>query len=81
MTRKRIAAIGALLVAFAAFAGAGRWINSLGPAPLGQDLEFSTRILDRNGHLLRAYATSDGRWRLPATVAAVDPRFFDLLFA
>jgi penicillin-binding protein 1C len=81
MTRKRIAAIGALLVAFAAFAGAGRWINSLGPAPLGKDLEFSTRILDRNGHLLRAYATSDGRWRLPATVAAVDPRFFDLLFA
>jgi penicillin-binding protein 1C len=81
MTRKRIAAIAALLVALAAFVGAGWWINSLGPPPLGKDLEFSTRVLDRDGHLLRAYATSDGRWRLPATVAAVDPRFFDLLFA
>jgi penicillin-binding protein 1C len=38
-------------------------------------------VLDRNGGLLRAYATSDGRWRLPATVANVDPRFFDILFA
>ena len=38
-------------------------------------------MLDRNGHLLRAYATNDGRWRLPATTADVDPRFFDVLFA
>jgi penicillin-binding protein 1C len=30
---------------------------------------------------LRAYATSEGRWRLPATAAEVDPRFFDVLFA
>ena len=33
------------------------------------------------GRLLRAYATSEGRWRLPAKVADVDPKFFDLLFA
>ena len=38
-------------------------------------------MLDRNGRLLRAYATSQGRWRLPAKVADVDPQFFDLLFA
>ncbi len=38
-------------------------------------------MLDRNGHLLRAYATIDGRWRLPAKVSDVDPRFFDVLFA
>ena len=31
--------------------------------------------VDRDGRLLRAYATSEGRWRLPATVADVDPRF------
>ena len=30
---------------------------------------------------MRAYATGEGRWRLPATVADVDPRFFDMLFA
>ncbi|MGA2895519.1 MAG: transglycosylase domain-containing protein, partial [Xanthobacteraceae bacterium] len=56
------------------------WIVSLGPAPVGKDLEFSREVLDRNGRLLRAYATSDGRWRLPATTADVDPRFFDVLF-
>ena len=72
---------------------AGRWpshcprwpwrhaVWSLGPPPLGKDLEFSTAVLDRNGRLLRAYATSDGRWRLPATCADVDPRFFEVLFA
>ncbi len=38
-------------------------------------------MVDREGRLLRAYATSEGRWRLPATVADVDPRFFDVLFA
>jgi penicillin-binding protein 1C len=57
------------------------WAVSLGPVPLGQNLQFSEQVLDRNGRLLRAYATKDGRWRLPATVADVDPRFFDVLFA
>ena len=57
------------------------WIAALGPAPLGKGLEFSTRVLDRDGRLLRAYATSDGRWRLPAQVADVDPRFFEMLIA
>jgi penicillin-binding protein 1C len=81
MTRTRIAVVAASLVGIAVLAGALWWIRSLGPAPLGQDLEFSTRALDRDGRLLRAYATSDGRWRLPATVADVDPCFFDVLFA
>jgi penicillin-binding protein 1C len=56
-------------------------IISLGPPPLGKDLTFSARVLDRDGRLLRAYATIEGRWRLPAKVADVDPKFFDLLFA
>ncbi len=38
-------------------------------------------VLDREGRLLRAYATSEGRWRLPATDKDVDPRFLKLLFA
>jgi penicillin-binding protein 1C len=62
-------------------AAAAWWIASLGPPPLGKDLTFSARVLDRQGRLLRAYATSEGRWRLPANVADVDPKFFDLLFA
>ena len=55
------------------------WIHSLGPAPLGEAIEFSTVVVDRNGRLLRPYATLDGRWRLPATVQDIDPRYIDLL--
>src|SRR5271169_5419306 len=79
-TKTRLAISVASLTCVAAFAGVGWWVASLGPAPLGKDLLFSTRVVDRDGRLLRAYATSEGRWRLPATVADVDPRFFDLLF-
>ncbi|TMJ01070.1 MAG: penicillin-binding protein 1C [Alphaproteobacteria bacterium] len=57
------------------------WVYSLGPAPLGETIEFSTVVIDRNGQLLRPYATADGRWRLPATVTDVDPRYLDLLIA
>src|SRR5437763_1628435 len=71
----------ALLVSLGAGAGAVWWVASLGPAPLGQSLQFSTMMLDRNGQVLRAYTTPEGRWRLPATRESVDPRFLDLLFA
>src|SRR5471032_760221 len=67
-------------VVLAALAGAA-WVYSLGPPPLGKDLETSHAVLDREGKLLRAYATSEGRWRLPATEKNVDPRFLKLLFA
>jgi penicillin-binding protein 1C len=62
-------------------AAAAWWIVALGPPPLGKNLAFSTQVVDRHGRLLRAYATGEGRWRLPAKVADVDPRFFDVLFA
>jgi penicillin-binding protein 1C len=57
------------------------WIYSLGPVPLGKDLEYSHVVLDREGRLLRAYATNEGRWRLPVAEEDVDPRFLKLLFA
>jgi penicillin-binding protein 1C len=57
------------------------WIASLGPAPLGEGLAFSTLVVDRDGRLLRPYATPEGRWRLPATRESVDPRFLALLLA
>ncbi len=38
-------------------------------------------VVDRNGVLLRAFTTSNGRWRLPVTVADVDPLFLKTLFA
>jgi penicillin-binding protein 1C len=77
----RRSVIAIALAGIVALVGPAWGIWSLGPAPLGQNLEFSKQVLDRNGKLLRAYATTDGRWRLPAKVSDVDPRFFDVLFA
>jgi penicillin-binding protein 1C len=81
---RRYALYGAIgLAAMVCVAVGALWglIDSFGPAPLGRDLEFSRVVLDRNGHLLRSYVTSQGRWRLPATRQQVDPRFFDVLLA
>jgi penicillin-binding protein 1C len=36
-------------------------------------------VLDRNGRLLRAYLTSQGRWRLPATREQADTSYLDAL--
>jgi penicillin-binding protein 1C len=74
-----LAGIG-VAVAVTAIAGAA-WVRALGPAPLGRDMPYSHVVLDRDGRLLRAYATPEGRWRLPVTVKDVDPRFLKLLFA
>jgi penicillin-binding protein 1C len=80
-TRMRLALALAALVSITALSAAAYWIASLGPPPLGKDLMFSARVLDRDGRLLRAYATSAGRWRLPANIADVDSKFFELLYA
>jgi penicillin-binding protein 1C len=69
------ATVGLVAIAFAA------WVHSLGPIPLGENIELSAVVVDRNGQLLRPYATVDGRWRLPATLKDVDPRYLDLLIA
>ncbi|MEP7029886.1 MAG: penicillin-binding protein 1C [Pseudolabrys sp.] len=68
---------GAAVLATIAVAG---WVYALGPAPLGKNLDYSHIVLDREGRLLRAYATPEGRWRLPAAEKDVDPRFLKLLF-
>jgi len=57
------------------------WLHSPGRTPLGESIEFSTVVVDRNGRLLRPYATPDGRWRLPATVRDIDPRYVEMLIA
>ncbi len=77
----RIALVTASLIIVAFLGGAAAWISSLGPAPLGEGLAFSTLVVDREGRLLRPYTTPEGRWRLPATREHVDPRFLSLLFA
>ena len=81
MRRLRSIGIGFGILATAVAAVAAAYVVSLGPVPTGADLEVSKVVLDRDGKLLRAYATQEGRWRLPAKVEDVDPRFLKLLFA
>ncbi len=45
----------------------------------GLELETAVTVLDRNGNLLRAYTVESGRWRLPVTLAEVDPLYIKML--
>ncbi|MGA6969602.1 MAG: transglycosylase domain-containing protein, partial [Xanthobacteraceae bacterium] len=81
---RRSVCVSAVLLALgtgAAVWATASWIVSLGPAPVGEGLAFSTLVVDRGGNLLRPYTTPEGRWRIAATREDVDPRFLDLLFA
>jgi penicillin-binding protein 1C len=79
MTRRRRIALGlAGAAALIAVAG-GTWLIALGPRPAMPDT--SHVVLDRDGRLLRAYATNEGRWRLPTVAEDVDPRFVQMLLA
>jgi len=75
--------VGVVLVAMTVAGGAAAWwVKSLGPLPLDETRQVSRVVVDRQGRLLRAYAMTDGRWRLPVTARRdVDPRYLDLLFA
>jgi penicillin-binding protein 1C len=81
LRRLRWSLVAVSIVIISALSTAAWWISSLGPAPLGEGLAFSTLVVDRDGTLLRPYTTLEGRWRLPATRESVDPRFLDLLLA
>ncbi len=70
----------AVLACVALGAIAWVWVR-LEPLPLARAEAFSVTVLDRNDRLLRAYAAPDGRWRLPADVKDVDPRYLAMLLA
>ncbi|TCU13381.1 penicillin-binding protein 1C [Rhizobium sullae] len=55
--------------------------DSAFPPPLEKIGAVSAEVLDADGQLLRAFATSEGRWRLKTTVADVDPQFTRMLIA
>ncbi|MFC6745689.1 penicillin-binding protein 1C [Methylobacterium persicinum] len=57
------------------------YAQSLPPLDLTAARARSAVILDRSGALLRPFATTDGRWRLPVTADAVDPRYLAMLRA
>jgi penicillin-binding protein 1C len=58
-----------------------RFAETLGPLDLGPAGQRSTVVLDREGRLLRPFATADGRWRLPVEPDEVDPLFLAILKA
>lgn len=65
------------LISFATF----ETLDRVYPPPLPENITVSKEVVDRDGALLRAYATPDGRWRLAVTLDQVDPQFVDMLVA
>jgi penicillin-binding protein 1C len=51
------------------------------PPPLPEKIVASQEVVDRDGALLRAYATPDGYWRFRTSLDDVDPEFVKMLVA
>ncbi|WP_117194703.1 penicillin-binding protein 1C [Rhizobium terrae] len=51
------------------------------PPPLDKVKIVSAEVLDKDGELLRAFATPEGRWRLKTVPEDVDQRFLKMLVA
>jgi penicillin-binding protein 1C len=73
--------VGLVVVSAVAFAAVEAAKVYLGPLPLENAEGLSTTVIDRNGKLLRAFTTPDGRWRMPVEAEDIDPRYFDILKA
>ena len=58
-----------------------RYVEQLGPLDVTAAGSRSTVVLDRDGRLLRPFATPEGRWRLPIETGDVDPRYLAMLKA
>nr|WP_229426765.1 penicillin-binding protein 1C [Microvirga alba] len=61
--------------------GLWRFVDALGPLDLTMVESRSTVVLDRDGRLLRPFATPEGRWRLPIATSDVDPHYLAILKA
>src|SRR5215470_3133512 len=66
-------------LAVAVLATAGLALDRIFPPNLERYQARSTEIVDANGRLLRAFTTSDGKWRLKTAVDDVDPLYLALL--
>ncbi|MBA5778069.1 penicillin-binding protein 1C [Stappia sp. F7233] len=73
----------AVLVALSAagYAVLDRAVREADPLAEAGRISHSRMVVDREGHLLRAFQTADDRWRLPLAVDEVDPLFFRMLLA
>ncbi|MER8674185.1 penicillin-binding protein 1C [Mesorhizobium sp. M0615] len=77
---RRTGIAAASLVGLAAIAAASLWeLDRAFPPPLPGRLTVSTEVQDRDGQLLRAFATPDGYWRLDTHLDQVDKQFVDML--
>jgi penicillin-binding protein 1C len=73
------ACCGAAVLALLSLAAYG--LKLFEPLPLGVAASSSRLVLDRDGHLLRAFTTPDGRWRLDAKPNEVSATYLTLLLA
>jgi penicillin-binding protein 1C len=64
-----------------ALATAALALDRLFPPDLSRYRQQSTEVVDANGRLLRAFTTSDGKWRLKTAADDVDPLYLALLKA
>lgn len=79
---RRFAIFTGTAVGLVAIAAGGLWgLDRAFPPPLPDSLVVSAEVLDRDGALLRAFATKDGYWRLPVNLDHVDRNFVDMLVA
>ena len=71
------AAAGAFALAVAGFFA----LDHFYPLKLDETTEVSAEVVDRDGALLRPFATTEGRWRLAVDLKQVDPDFIRMLIA
>lgn len=77
---RRAAITGISLGGLAAITAVALWqLDRAFPLPLPAALTVSTEVQDRDGQLLRAFATPDGYWRLATSLDQVDKQFVDML--
>lgn len=69
------------LIACGVAIAAGAVLDRLYPPDLSRFHDRSTLVVDADGKILRAFTSTDDRWRLLATPADVDPLLIDLLIA
>ncbi len=79
--RRAAIATAAIVVAGGLFAAALLSLDRAFPPPLPEKIAVSREVVDRDGALLRTYATADGYWRLGVALDEVDPEFVKMLVA
>lgn len=80
LERLRVAAFVTGL-ALLALVGAAFCADRLMPPPLERLAALSALVVDRDGRIVRAYTTPEGKWRLPARVAEIDPKLIRFLLS